>query len=68
MNRKASQQMNSINQILVHSKNFSVHKKKLIQSKSIIDDGLASKRSQNHRKILQQHSRYVQAVDQLKFD
>lgn len=65
MNAKNSPNMNKLSQIIQLSQNYIAHKKMVSQAKSCIDQS-SLERNRYHQRLLNQHSRYVDAVQKIK--
>ncbi len=65
MNKNKTSTFNKINQILLHSQNYLAHKNNLNRIKSCIDTSSPS-RNQYCKKLVNQHSRYIDAINLLK--
>lgn len=65
MNKNKTHTFNKINQILLHSQNYQAHKNNLNRIKSCVDAS-SPQRDRYFKKLITQHSRYNDAVQNLK--
>lgn len=59
--------LNKVNQIILFSQNYSAHMKMIHHARSSVDAS-SPERNSYHKKLVNQHTRYVNAVQHIKDD